>query len=132
MESYLIQQIHTKLLPDRRTTGDHVTDIIWEELLKFMFDKPKMRAIAPQVVAWSEKVLEFGRNQASVKPKASLRRLQTASAAIETQGLNYSPPHTPPNRPLDHQGHHRTRESFPSEVLTAPHDERSTNQQRPE
>lgn len=111
----LVTEWHGELL-QRCATQDHITPILWKELLQPMLFMPEDRLDAQQVRTWSKAVMQSARNklQSTPSPEESAapartervsppRRNNTAPAASPEQPA-IEIPRTPPNIPPEFAG----------------------------
>lgn len=114
-----VEEWHNESL-DRCARHDHVTPIIWKELLRHMFASSNHRLRAEQVRVFSEYVL----NQAREKlPPSQKHDVTTAST---------SRPRTPPQVPPEIQPNYGQTDRFGGYPLTPPSDNQNKRMTREE
>lgn len=116
-----VRRWHTEIMPKRCATEDHVTGVMWDELLQYMFSQQKSRIDAQQVVAYSEHVI----NKAQAKLRPAPLRTQTAPAAAETPVREDERPRTPPNVPPEVEYNDLHSRNPPQYPMTPPYDHNS-------
>ncbi|EXJ92077.1 NEK protein kinase [Capronia epimyces CBS 606.96] len=94
-------------LVDRCAKQDHITPILWDDLLERMFYTSKDRLDAQQVRTWSNAVVQKARHKLSTTPnpldraQPYLQKRNNTAPASSPQHSVIEPPRTPPNLPSD-------------------------------
>ncbi|KAJ9603081.1 hypothetical protein H2200_012376 [Cladophialophora chaetospira] len=114
-----VEEWHTNSL-SLCATHDHVTPIIWKELLRGMFYPTKFRFNSQQVDRCSQEVLKAAHDRLVRSPTRE-------DSGLEAGEHSASRPHTPPQLPPEFYQHQRTQNGVSSYPLTPP-DERRVQQ----
>ncbi|KAL9108230.1 MAG: hypothetical protein Q9227_006968 [Pyrenula ochraceoflavens] len=94
-----VERWHSEL-ESRKAIQDHVTPIIWAELLRYMFKPASRRLSAIQVLDYSEEIVK----KAEQKLRSPPTRSETAPAMVTSAVSSAeSPPRTPPQIPPEYR-----------------------------